>query len=71
MSGTRILVVDDELQIVRALQMKLKSEGYEVETAGSAAEALAAAAARPPAAIILDVLLPDGHGTEVCRELRQ
>jgi len=70
-SGTRILVVDDELQIVRALQMKLKSEGYEVETAGSAAEALAAAAARPPAAIILDVLLPDGHGTEVCRELRQ
>jgi two-component system KDP operon response regulator KdpE len=69
-SGTRILVVDDEPQIVRALQMKLRSEGYEVDTAGTAAEALAAAAARPPQAIILDVLLPDGHGTEVCRELR-
>jgi two-component system KDP operon response regulator KdpE len=71
LSGARILVVDDEPQILRALQMKLKSEGYEVETADTAAGALAAAAARPPEAIILDVLLPDGRGTEVCRELRE
>jgi two-component system KDP operon response regulator KdpE len=68
--GARILVVDDEPQIVRALQLKLGSEGYEVDTAGTAAEALAAAAARPPAAIILDVVLPDGRGTDVCREIR-
>ena len=71
MSGARILVVDDEPQIVRALQMKLRSEGYEVDTAGTAAEALSTAAARPPEAIILDLLLPDGRGTDVCRELRQ
>ncbi len=70
MSGTRILVVDDEPQILRALQMKLRSEGYEVHVAATAAEALASAAAHVPEAVILDVLLPDGHGTDVCRELR-
>jgi len=70
-SGARVLVVDDAPQILRALQMKLRSEGYEVETAATAAEALAAAAARAPEAVILDVLLPDGRGTDVCRQLRQ
>jgi two-component system, OmpR family, KDP operon response regulator KdpE len=69
-SGTRVLVVDDEPQILRALQMSLAGEGYEVVTARTAAEALTAAAARPPEAVILDLLLPDGHGTDVCRELR-
>ena len=71
MTGARVLVVDDEPQILRALQMKLRSEGYEVDTAGTAAEALASAAARVPEAVILDVLLPDGSGTDVCRELRE
>jgi two-component system KDP operon response regulator KdpE len=70
-TGARVLVVDDEPQILRALQMKLRSEGYEVDTAGTATEALASAAARLPEAVILDVLLPDGRGTDVCRELRQ
>src|SRR5262249_59656344 len=70
-SGIRVLVVDDEPQILRALQMKLSSEGYDVDTAGTAASALAAAAARVPEAVILDVLLPDGRGTDVCRELRE
>jgi two-component system KDP operon response regulator KdpE len=69
-SGARVLVVDDEPQILRALQMKLSSEGYDVETAETAAAALAAAAAQVPEAVILDVLLPDGSGTDVCRELR-
>jgi two-component system KDP operon response regulator KdpE len=69
-SGARVLVVDDERQILRALQMKLSSEGYDVETAETAAAALAAAAANVPEAVILDVLLPDGSGTDVCRELR-
>jgi two-component system, OmpR family, KDP operon response regulator KdpE len=70
-SARRVLVVDDEPQILRALQMKLSSEGYQVDTARTAAEARAAAAAHPPEAVILDVLLPDGRGTDVCRDLRE
>jgi two-component system KDP operon response regulator KdpE len=70
MSGARVLVVDDEPQILRALQLKLRTAGYTVETAATAGEALMKAAMRPPEAIILDVLLPDGNGTAVCRELR-
>ena len=71
MSGSRILVVDDEPQILKALQLKLRGAGYVVETADSAGEALMKASMRPPEAIILDVLLPDGSGTDVCRELRE
>ena len=66
-----MLVVDDEPQILRALQMKLSSAGYIVETAATAKDALAQAAMRPPEAVILDLLLPDGSGTDVCRELRR
>ena len=62
--------VDDEPQILRALELKLRSAGYVPETAATAQEALTKAALRPPDAIILDVLLPDGHGAEVARELR-
>lgn len=71
MSGARVLVVDDEPQILRAVQMKLREAGYSVDTAASAEEALMKAGMRPPEAIILDLLLPDGSGTEVCRELRR
>ena len=70
MSGPRILVVDDEEQILRALRTSLRAAGYEVETANTAESALAAAAMRPPEAIILDLVLPDGTGTDVARELR-
>ncbi|MCW2976167.1 MAG: two component transcriptional regulator, winged helix family [Actinomycetia bacterium] len=70
MSGPRVLVVDDEQQILRALRTSLRAAGYEVDTASTAAEALAAAALRPPEAVILDLVLPDGTGTDVCRELR-
>jgi two-component system KDP operon response regulator KdpE len=66
----RVLVVDDEPQILRALGTTLRGAGYEIDTADTAAGALAAAAARPPAAVILDLVLPDGSGTDVCRELR-
>jgi two-component system KDP operon response regulator KdpE len=69
-SGARILVVDDEQQILRALQTSLRGAGYEVETAETAEHALAAAAMRPPEAVILDLVLPDGTGTDVVRELR-
>jgi two-component system KDP operon response regulator KdpE len=65
-----VLVVDDEPQILRAVQMKLRDAGYTVETAATAQEAFTKAAMRPPEAIILDVLLPDGRGTDVCRQLR-
>ena len=71
MSGARVLVVDDEPQILRALEMKLRSAGYAVETAATAKEALTEAAMRPPEAVILDLLLPDGSGTDVARELRK
>ena len=70
MSGARVLVVDDEPQILRALQLKLRGAGYAVDTAATASEARIKASMRPPEAIILDVLLPDGRGTDVCRELR-
>jgi two-component system KDP operon response regulator KdpE len=70
-SGPRVLVVDDEPQILRALQMKLRGAGYLVDTAATAQEALMKAGMRPPEAIVLDLLLPDGRGTDVCRELRR
>ena len=71
MSGPRVLVVDDEPQILRALRTGLKAAGYDVETAETAEGALATAALQPPEAVILDLLLPDGTGTEVCLELRK
>jgi two-component system, OmpR family, KDP operon response regulator KdpE len=67
---SRILVVDDEPQILRALQTSLRGAGYEVDTASTGAEALTAAAVQPPDAVILDLVLPDVRGTDVCRELR-
>ena len=70
MTGQRILVVDDEPQIVRALETTLRGAGYEVETAATGEAALARAAARAPEAVILDLVLPDRSGIEVCRELR-
>jgi len=70
MSEGLILVVDDEPQILRALTTNLRGAGYEVERAATGEEALAAAAARPPDAVVLDLVLPDISGVEVCRELR-
>jgi two-component system, OmpR family, KDP operon response regulator KdpE len=70
-TGARVLVVDDEPQILRALQTNLRGAGYDVETAATAEQALAAAAVNPPAAVILDLILPDRNGTEVTRELRR
>jgi two-component system KDP operon response regulator KdpE len=67
----RVLVVDDEPQILRALQTTLRAAGYEVDAAGTAQQALAAAASRPPEAVILDLVLPDGSGADVSRELRR
>jgi two-component system, OmpR family, KDP operon response regulator KdpE len=66
----RVLIVDDEPQFLRALSTNLRGAGYDVDTAATAAAALAAAPLRPPDAVILDLLLPDGSGRDVCRELR-
>jgi two-component system KDP operon response regulator KdpE len=67
---TRVLVVDDEPQILRALQTSLRGAGYDVDTATTGEQALTAAAVRPPDAVILDLVLPDRRGTDVARELR-
>jgi two-component system, OmpR family, KDP operon response regulator KdpE len=71
MSGGRILVVDDEPQILRALRASLQGAGYEVDVAATAEDALSGAALRPPDAVIVDLVLPDRSGTEVARELRR
>jgi two-component system, OmpR family, KDP operon response regulator KdpE len=67
---SRVLVVDDEPQILRALRTSLRGAGYDVETEETAEGALTALAVDPPDAVILDLVLPDGRGTDVCRELR-
>jgi two-component system KDP operon response regulator KdpE len=68
--GQRILVVDDEPQIVRALKVILRGAGYATEQAESKEEALNAVSVRPPDAMVLDLVLPDGSGVDVCTEVR-
>jgi two-component system, OmpR family, KDP operon response regulator KdpE len=68
--STRILVVDDERPIRRALEVTLAKAGYTVGTAIDASEALTQAALQPPDLVILDLMLPDADGADVCRQLR-
>jgi two-component system KDP operon response regulator KdpE len=67
---TRVLVVDDEPQIVRALRINLRARGYEVDAAPDGRTALDLAARRHPDVIVLDLGLPDMEGAEVIRGLR-
>ncbi|GAA1545793.1 response regulator [Actinomadura kijaniata] len=67
---TRVLVVEDEPQIVRALRINLGARGYEVDAAPDGRAALDLAARRHPDVILLDLGLPDMDGTEVIRGLR-
>lgn len=67
---TRVLVVDDEPQIVRALVINLKARKYEVDAAHDGASALELAAARHPDVVVLDLGLPDMDGVEVIKGLR-
>jgi two-component system KDP operon response regulator KdpE len=67
----RVLVCDDEPQILRALKVILREAGFEAVPAETAEEALDRAAVRPPDAAIIDLVLPDGDGVEVCREIRR
>lgn len=67
----RVLVVDDEPQILRALRVVLREAGFEALPAETAEEALDRASIRPPDAAIVDLVLPDFDGVEVCRRLRE
>jgi two-component system KDP operon response regulator KdpE len=67
----RVLVCDDEAQILRALRVILRDAGYEAVPADSGEEALDLAAVNRPEAAIIDLVLPDIDGIEVCRRLRE
>ena len=67
----RVLICDDEQQILRALRVILRDAGFEPLPASTAEEALDVAAVRRPDAAIVDLLLPDGDGIELCRRLRE
>ena len=69
--GARILVVDDEPQIRRSLQVNLENKGYAVIAAGSAEEALETISLRKPDVVIVDLLLPSMDGIELTRRIRE
>ncbi len=68
---TTILIVDDEPNIQELARIYLEKEGFKVEQAGSGKEALAKLNSARPALMILDLMLPDMHGFDVCREVRK
>ncbi len=68
---SRVLVCDDETQILRALRVILRDAGFEVVTAQTAEEALDVASLKAPDAAILDLILPDGNGIDICRSIRE
>ncbi len=68
--SARILLVDDEVAIQRALKPLLEARGYAVDVAGTGRDALRLASERTPDLVVLDLGLPDMEGTEVCRRLR-
>jgi two-component system alkaline phosphatase synthesis response regulator PhoP len=70
MPGERILVVDDEANIVGLARMYLEQDGYSVEEASDGVKAIESIVARPPALVILDIMLPEMDGFEVCRRTR-
>ncbi|MBS1819164.1 MAG: response regulator transcription factor [Acidobacteria bacterium] len=67
----RILIVDDEVAIQRALSTLLRSRGYQVEVAATGRDALARVSERMPDLVVLDLGLPDLDGPEVCRRIRE
>ena len=71
MGGARVLVIDDETPIQRAVRTRLEGEGFTVEGALTGAEGLEMVARWRPDVILLDLALPDMDGTEVCRRLRE
>jgi two-component system KDP operon response regulator KdpE len=67
----KILVVDDEVALLRALSTGLRARGYELSTAQTGVEGLSKIALEDPDVVVLDLGLPDIDGVEVCRRLRQ
>jgi two-component system phosphate regulon response regulator PhoB len=67
----RILVVEDEADIQEVLEYNLKRDGHDVVLTGTAKEGLRHARERRPDLVLLDLMLPDGSGTELCKTLRQ
>lgn len=70
-SATKILVVDDDLNICEVLKLYLEKEGYEVKTANEGAEAISAFKIYEPDLVLLDIMLPRKDGWQVCREIRE
>jgi DNA-binding response OmpR family regulator len=66
----RLLLVDDDPVILRLLQVNFRLDGYQIDTASEGGQALASAEARPPDVVVLDMMLPDLSGEEVCRRMR-
>ncbi len=71
MTGARVLVVDDEAPILRLLRRTLEAQGYAVEAVETGQAALDAVERHRPDAVLLDLMLPDADGLEVCRRLRE
>ena len=69
--GKRVLVVDDEPNIVMSLEFLMKRAGFEVAVARNGREALAALEGTPPDLLLLDVMMPELDGYEVCERVRQ
>jgi DNA-binding response OmpR family regulator len=69
--GQTVLVVEDETSIASFVALYLKNAGYRIQTVGTGREALERAAAEKPSLIVLDLMLPDVDGLEVCRRIRQ
>ncbi|HET6867143.1 MAG TPA: response regulator transcription factor [Solirubrobacteraceae bacterium] len=70
-AANHVLVVDDEPQLVRGLTILLRGRGYVVSSARTASEGLAVVAEHPPAALLLNLALPDGEAIEVCSRFRR
>ncbi|HEY4347778.1 MAG TPA: response regulator transcription factor [Gaiellaceae bacterium] len=70
-NNSTILVVEDESSIASFVSLYLKNAGYQVRTAATGADGISEAAAHSPALIVLDLMLPDIDGIEVCKRLRQ
>jgi CheY-like chemotaxis protein len=68
--GTRVLLVDDDPAMLRLLEVNFRLDGFVVDSATRGEEALAIATATPPAAVLLDMMMPGMDGAEVCRRLR-
>ncbi len=66
-----VLIVEDDPAIARALASSMRAAGYRTDVAGTAEEALSMVADLDPDVVVLDLLLPDGHGVEVCRRVRE